>query len=81
MRETALDLSALEAMTAAVEAGAGLPEVVRAASRALDTSLILPALMAWIMFGIGCAFFFVAGRILRLSHATTGGLMLTGLLY
>ncbi len=44
----------------------------------LDTSLILPALMAWIMFGLGCAFFFVAGRLLRFSPATTGGLMLTG---
>ena len=39
--EAGLDLSSLEAITAAVEAGAGLPEVVRAAARALDTSLIL----------------------------------------
>jgi sugar diacid utilization regulator len=39
--EAGLDLSSLEAITAAVEAGAGLPEVVRAASRALGTSLIL----------------------------------------
>jgi predicted permease len=44
----------------------------------LDTSLILPALMAWIMFGIGCAFFWLAGRTMGLSRATTGGLMLTG---
>jgi predicted permease len=44
----------------------------------LDTTLILPALMAWIMFGIGCGFFYVAGRVLRFSPATTGGLMLTG---
>jgi predicted permease len=44
----------------------------------LDTSLILPALMAWIMFGLGCAFFYVAGRVFRFSPATTGGLMLTG---
>ena len=36
-----LDLSALAAITDAVEAGAGLPEVLRAASRALDASLIL----------------------------------------
>jgi sugar diacid utilization regulator len=35
------DLSALAAITDAVEAGAGLPEVLRAASRALDASLIL----------------------------------------
>ncbi len=35
------DLSALAAITAAVQAGAGLPEVLRAAGRALDASLIL----------------------------------------
>jgi sugar diacid utilization regulator len=39
--EAGLDLASLEAMIAAVEAGAGLPEVVRAAARALDTSVIL----------------------------------------
>jgi sugar diacid utilization regulator len=33
------DLAALDAITEAVEAGAGLPEVVRAAGRALDASL------------------------------------------
>jgi sugar diacid utilization regulator len=36
-----LDLSSLDAITAAVEGGAGLPEVVRAAARALDASLVL----------------------------------------
>jgi sugar diacid utilization regulator len=36
-----LDLSALDAITEAVESGAGLPEVVRAAARALDASLAL----------------------------------------
>ncbi len=35
------NLSALAAITEAVQAGAGLPEVLRAASRALDASLIL----------------------------------------
>ncbi len=35
------DLHALEDVSAAVEAGAGLPEIVRAASRALDASLLL----------------------------------------
>ncbi|MDQ6915994.1 MAG: hypothetical protein M3155_09325, partial [Actinomycetota bacterium] len=35
------DLTALEAVSAAVEAGAGLPEVVRAAARALEASLVL----------------------------------------
>jgi sugar diacid utilization regulator len=37
----ATDLDALAAITDAVEAGAGLPEVLRAAARALDASLIL----------------------------------------
>src|ERR687896_494816 len=37
----ALDLGALAAITDAVEAGDGLPEVVRAAARALDASLVL----------------------------------------
>jgi len=36
-----LDLSALDAITDAVQSGAGLPEVIRAASRALDASLVL----------------------------------------
>lgn len=35
------DLQALEAITEAVAAGAGLPEIVRAAARALDASLAL----------------------------------------
>ncbi len=35
------DLHALEDVSAAVEAGAGLPEIVRAAARALDASLVL----------------------------------------
>ncbi len=44
----------------------------------LQASLILPALMAWVMFGIGCGFFWLAGRVLGFPRATTGGLMLTG---
>ena len=35
------DLGSLEAITDAVEAGRGLPEVVRAAAAALDASLVL----------------------------------------
>ena len=35
------DLGALDAMSEAVESGLGLPEVVRAAARALDASLVL----------------------------------------
>lgn len=38
---SAPDLRALEAITEAVAAGAGLPEIVRAAARALDASLAL----------------------------------------
>jgi len=37
----ALDFEVLEAITEAVESGLGLPDVVRAAARALDASLIL----------------------------------------
>lgn len=44
----------------------------------LDTGLILPALMAWLMFGLGCGFFWLAAKVLGLSRAATGGLMLTG---
>ncbi len=40
-RTAAPDLTALAAITDAVEDGAGLPAVLRAAARALDTSLIL----------------------------------------
>jgi len=34
--------------------------------------------MPWIMFAFGCAFFWLVGRALGFSPATTGGLMLTG---
>src|ERR671921_2348868 len=37
----AMDLVALGAISDAVESGLGLPEVVRAAARALDASLVL----------------------------------------
>jgi len=36
-----LDLAALDEITAAVESGAGLPTVVRAAARALDASVVV----------------------------------------
>ena len=39
--EAQVDLGALEAVSTAVESGLGLPEVVRAAARALDASLVL----------------------------------------
>jgi predicted permease len=38
----------------------------------LDASLILPALMAWVMFGIGCGFFWLAARARSFTRATTG---------
>jgi predicted permease len=44
----------------------------------LQAALILPALMAWVMFGIGCAFFWLTAKMLGFSRATTGALMLTG---
>ncbi|MCB1502908.1 MAG: AEC family transporter [Bauldia sp.] len=44
----------------------------------LDTSLIMPALSAWVLFGLGAAFFWGAGRLLAFPPATTGGLMLIG---
>src|SRR3954449_551629 len=37
----ATDLAALEALADSVESGAGLPDVVRAAARALDASLVV----------------------------------------
>ena len=44
----------------------------------LNANLILPALMAWVMFALAVGFFWLAGRALRFSRATTGALMLTG---
>jgi sugar diacid utilization regulator len=41
MAAAGFDLAALDEITEAVESGAGLPEIVRAASRALDASLAL----------------------------------------
>jgi sugar diacid utilization regulator len=40
-RPAGLDLSDLDAITDAVESGAGLPEVIRAAARVLEASLVL----------------------------------------
>jgi malate permease and related proteins len=44
----------------------------------VDSALIMPALMAWLVFGIACAFFWIVGRTIGLSRPATGGLMLTG---
>jgi malate permease and related proteins len=44
----------------------------------LRASLILPALMPWVMFGIGCVFFHYVAKAAGLSRSTTGALTLTG---
>jgi hypothetical protein len=44
----------------------------------LDMALLAPAAMAWIMFGVGCAFFWWIGRVMKLRAPTVGALMMTG---
>lgn len=44
----------------------------------MSADLLFPALMAWLLFGAGCAFFWGVGRMLKLSDGSTGALMLTG---
>ena len=44
----------------------------------LNANLVLPALMAWVMFGIGCGFFWLAAKAFGFSRSTTGALSLTG---
>jgi len=44
----------------------------------LAPQLALAALMPWLLFGLGAAFFWTVGRVLKLSRPTTGALMLTG---
>src|ERR1700733_6941443 len=46
----------------------------------LQSNLILPALMAWVMFGLGCVFFWRAAKVCGFSRGTTGAFMLTGAL-
>ncbi len=43
-----------------------------------DSAQIGPVLMPWLLFGIGAAVFWVAGRWLRLPSPTVGALMLVG---
>jgi malate permease and related proteins len=43
----------------------------------LQTNLIVPALMAWVMFAIGYLAFWFVGRVFGLSGTTTGALTLT----
>jgi predicted permease len=44
----------------------------------LEPQLALAAMMPWLLFGLGAGFFWIVGRLLGLSRATTGALMLTG---
>ena len=44
----------------------------------LEPQLAFAALMPWLLFGAGVAFFWFVGRLLGLSRGTTGALMLTG---
>ena len=44
----------------------------------LDVSLVWPAVMPWLVFALGAAFFWIIGRIFHLTRATCGGLMLYG---
>ena len=44
----------------------------------LESTLLLTALMAWLLFGAGWAIFAGLARVLRLSRQTTGALVLVG---
>lgn len=44
----------------------------------MNTSLLFPVAMAWLVFGVGFVFFKIVGRIWSLPAATVGALMLTG---
>jgi malate permease and related proteins len=43
-----------------------------------DATLVLVALMAWVLFGLGAGFFWLVARAMKLSRGTTGALILTG---
>ncbi len=43
-----------------------------------DAQLLLVALMAWLLFGLGAGFFWLVARAMKLSRSTTGALILTG---
>jgi predicted permease len=44
----------------------------------MSSELLFPASMAWLLFGVGCAFFWGVGRLLALPPRTTGALTLVG---
>lgn len=43
-----------------------------------DSSLVLTALMAWLLFGVGWVFFLLLAKLLKLGRAATGALVLVG---
>lgn len=43
-----------------------------------DSSLLLTALMAWLLFGVGWGFFLLLAKLLKLGRAVTGALVLVG---
>lgn len=44
----------------------------------LDRSILYPALMAWLLFGLGVLFFAGVGRLAKLPRATVGALIMVG---
>ena len=44
----------------------------------LSKELLFPAAMAWMLFALGCAFFWCIGRLLKLAPRTVGALTLVG---
>jgi predicted permease len=46
----------------------------------LDRTLLYPALMAWLLFGLGVLFFAGVGRLTKLPRATVGALIMVGAL-
>lgn len=44
----------------------------------MEPGLVVPALMAWVLFGLGCVFFWLVSKPLALDRASTGALILTG---
>lgn len=52
--------------------------IVTVQGLSLQPQLALAALMPWLLFVAGLTFFWAVGRVLQLTRATTGALMLTG---
>lgn len=52
--------------------------IVTVQGLSLQPQIALAALMPWLLFALGLAFFWMVGRVLRLPRPTIGALMLTG---